>query len=180
MWTHTPYVLRKIRLCPYLYGSKGPIFSLNIWDTKKTTEYTTIGYRLRTKDEIIFEGDFPGLSLYASNSDKTLAFLLSRLTLEPKDSDAIFFTSYTNSQKEFCKRHALNLSIIAHQRFGKTDVMIKNESLIKAHHQTASAIRKLTLIIDELTDKVKQLEFALKEIEKNVHRINKVINIYSP
>ena len=67
----------------------------------------------------IFEGEDFGCSpLHASDSDDTIAAIMSFLTMRPGDTDAEFFERYSTAQHEFCEQHAEALACHVLDRFG--------------------------------------------------------------
>ena len=119
--------LRTCRFAPYRKGM-GPTFVLTMWDTYHTDRRgcTIIGYRLNmlTSDNprervTLFEGeDFAGSPMHADDSDECVRSLMVFLTLRPGDTDADYFASETEIQREYRERHAEMLSAAVEGRYG--------------------------------------------------------------
>ncbi len=114
-------ILRRITFRPYRRGM-GPAFRLTTWDTGRTDggKYV-VGYRLITsKGQTLFRGEDFGCSpLYAIDSDETIAGIMAFLTLQPGDTDAEYFASYTPEQLDYCAEHAEALASEVESRFGQ-------------------------------------------------------------
>ena len=112
-------IVRRVRLSPYRKGA-GPTFTLTLSATNRTDwrGQTILAYRLSEGRRIIFEGDdFTGSPLDTDDSDETIAALMTFLTLRPGDTDAEYFSSYTDAQREFASEHAEILSWYCATRF---------------------------------------------------------------
>lgn len=132
-------ILRRVRFQPYRKGH-GPTFALTLWATPRTDSrgQTILGYRLTQSGperawEIphkagratlrrvtLFSGeDFAGSPLHADDSDATVAAIMGFLTLRPGDTDADYFTDYTDAQRAYCAEHAEALASEVYSRFGE-------------------------------------------------------------
>jgi len=117
--------LRTIILRPYRPGM-GPRFRLQTWDTYRTDSYgkTIIRYRFDILPGgpavPLFSGeDFACSPMYAIDSDRCIAALLSFLTLRPGDTDREYFDNYTPEQMTFATEHAESLGAEVSARFGE-------------------------------------------------------------
>lgn len=133
--------LDTLRVChfrPYAKG-QGPAFVLCTWSTGHydTRGQSIIGYRLNmiTPDTwspldgtvyskrqrvTLFEAeDFAGSPLHADDSDDTMRALMTFLTLQPGDTDAEYFASDTDLQREYREAHAEALAGEVERRFGE-------------------------------------------------------------
>ena len=114
-------LIRTCKFSPYRKGA-GPSFTLKLWDTGNLDSrgQTYLGYRLTTTDKVcVFEGeDFAGSPMHADDSDETVAGLMSFLCLQPGDTDADYFESYTAAQLAFAAEHAEALRCEVSNRFG--------------------------------------------------------------
>lgn len=71
-------------------------------------------YHFYHEDKLIFEGsNFKPSPLHSVSSDKTLAALLSFLSLKPGDTDKEYFEDYTQEQLDFVKKHGEYLALFA-------------------------------------------------------------------
>lgn len=69
-------------------------------------------YEFFHKEELIFTGnDFSPSPMHSSDSDEAIASLLSFLSLQPGDTDAEYFESYTSKQLEFAQKYGQDLSL---------------------------------------------------------------------
>lgn len=127
---------RRVIIRPYRRGF-GPSFTLTIYDGLVPT-YTpdgklrlaycltecagvkrTAGVKLKPY-VVIFEGDDFGLAPgHSSDSDEAVRAIMSFLTLRPGDTDADYFTHYTDRQREFCNTHAEAVAMEVADRFGE-------------------------------------------------------------
>lgn len=107
--------LRNVTLRPYRDQSIS--FTLNTFDSGRTDNLgkSILEYRFQGPDgKIIFEGaDFHCSPMHAIDSDAAVRALLSFLTMQPGDTDAEYFESYTQEQLDFASEHAEALSIYA-------------------------------------------------------------------
>ena len=88
--------------------------------TCQTVGKSVLGYRLRSQDRTLFEGEDFGCSpLHTIDSDATMRSLMGFLTLRPGDTDADYFSDYTREQMDYCDQHAESLSWEVTQRFGE-------------------------------------------------------------
>jgi hypothetical protein len=90
------------------------------WDTGRTDRrgQTIIGYAFwddyRNPGKPLFTGsDFAGSPMHADDSDATLRALLGFLTLRPGDTDAEYFSSYTEDQLDYARSDAEHHSMWA-------------------------------------------------------------------
>lgn len=91
-------------------------YRLQLWDTGKyyrNGPQIRIHYRLTTPEgEILFEGhDYGSSPLDAVDSDSTVRGIISFLTLRPEDTDADYFSNYTEAQWDFAHGSAEELSL---------------------------------------------------------------------
>jgi hypothetical protein len=69
---------------------------------------------------VIFEGeDFAGSPMDGDDSDATMQALMGFLTLRPGDTDAEFFASDTEVQRDYRDHHAEALAMVVMDRFGE-------------------------------------------------------------
>lgn len=129
-------MLRTCIFRPYRRGL-GPSFRLVTWSTGRydVRGQSIIGYRLtmhtphdprphvvRSMATVLFEGeDFAGSPMHADDSDECMRSLMTFLTLRPGDTDAEFFTSDTQEQREYRVLHAEALNMEVCNRFGWGD-----------------------------------------------------------
>lgn len=130
-----------LRVCifrPYRRGL-GPTFKLTTWSTGRYDRRgcSVIGYRLtmhgqylqvtafpaarmRMQRVVIFEGeDFCGSPMHGDDSDECMRSLMGFLTLRPGDTDADYFASDTELQRDYRTHHAEALSMAVYDRFGE-------------------------------------------------------------
>jgi hypothetical protein len=114
----------------------GAVYRLTLWDTGRTDwrGQSKLGYRFERLPEpstlpqgmedapepgVLFEGeDFAGSPMHASDSDETLAALLTFLCLRPGDTDREYFESYSPEQLAWagsydCEVLACEVSMLA-------------------------------------------------------------------
>jgi hypothetical protein len=98
--------LRDIEMQPL---REGETFRLRLWDTGRhaPTGQCLLAYRFEgDRSGLLFEGaDFGCSPMHAIDSDATLASLLSFLTLKPGDTDADYFSAYTEDQMDFAQSY---------------------------------------------------------------------------
>ncbi len=79
-----------------------------------------LAYRFYDGPDLIFDGDdFYPSPLYAYDDDHAVAALLGFLALQPGDTDAAYFTRYTEPQLEWAKRRGEALKLAALHCFGE-------------------------------------------------------------
>lgn len=119
--------LRRCIFRPYQKGM-GPSFELHMWGTNRTDwrGQSYLGYTLKMRSykskvpTLLFEGsNFAGSPLYSDDSDQTIVYLMSFLTLRPGDTDADYFKDYTPEQLDFCSQHAESLACEVSSWFGE-------------------------------------------------------------
>jgi hypothetical protein len=70
---------------------------------------------------IVFKGDdFLASPCHADDADATVEALMSFLTLRPGDTDAEYFDSYTDAQRQYCDDHAESLAATVEDWFAET------------------------------------------------------------
>ena len=114
--THTK-PMRRVIFRPYRKGF-GPAFTLTLFylGTER------IAYRLHRSGETapLFEGaDFQPSPCHPCDGDIAVRDLMNFLTLRPGDTDAEYFSDYTQRQLAFCFEHAEALGADAEYRFGE-------------------------------------------------------------
>ena len=118
---------RRVIFRPY-WRSKGPAFTLTLWDAEETTRdgHRRMAYRLTKSGapgkgaEVIFEGDDFHLSpLHAVDSDAAVRAIMGFLTLKPGDTDAERFEGYSPRQEAFATHHAEAVALEVAARFGE-------------------------------------------------------------
>jgi len=85
---------------------------LTLWDINQRRESGgwILAYRLTDSGHVIFQGeDFGSSPLDATDSDATIAGLLGFLTLQPGDTDAEYFATYTTEQMEWAGSQSAEL-----------------------------------------------------------------------
>jgi hypothetical protein len=117
--------LRTVHFRPYRPGA-GPTFTLRTFDTGRTDargctrQAYVLSMREGRRKIVIFDGeDFCASPMHADDSDRSVAALLTFLTLRPGDTDADYFDEYTDEQRAFCDLHAETLACEAINRFGE-------------------------------------------------------------
>ena len=118
-------LIRTVRFSPYRRGA-GPTYILNLYDagSRDWRGQTQLGYRLDRKmgkvREVLFEGaDFAGSPMHGDDSNETVRSLMTFLTLQPGDTDAEYFDSYTPEQLEWAESEAEALAMEVMNRFGE-------------------------------------------------------------
>lgn len=126
-----------LRICvfhPYAM-EHGPHFVLSMYDTGRTDRrgQSIIAYRLnmitgpwrlytdRQRVTLFEAEDFSGSPMHADDSDATVKALMSFLCLRPGDTDADYFASDTEVQREYRETHAEALYAAVCNRFGWED-----------------------------------------------------------
>jgi hypothetical protein len=111
--------LRTVHLRPYRKGM-GPTFTLRTYSARGDRIAYTLTQREDGRAVTLFEGaDFRPSPLHPIDGDESMAALLGFLTLRPGDTDADYFSDYTDTQHAFCRDHAEALGFEASQRFGE-------------------------------------------------------------
>ena len=106
--------LRNVTMRPYRDQSHNNTFTLNTWDTGRIDHLgkSIIRYQFQHGDKLLFEGsDFACSPMNAVDSDECVRALLSFLTLRPGDTDAEYFTDYTQEQLDFANEHGETLQM---------------------------------------------------------------------
>lgn len=111
--------MRTVRFRPYRKGA-GPTFTLNLY----YQGHERIGYEFRMRtagaSTLLFSGDdFRPSPLHSVDGDEAVEALMSFLTLRKGDTDAEYFTNYTQEQLDFSEEHAETLSADVMFRFSK-------------------------------------------------------------
>lgn len=129
LWMQKDRHIRTLKLAPYVsvdfMGEPLPTFTLAIYDARGITNPRQLGYRLtmHTKGKracVVFQGsDFGCSPLQACDSDRTVAAILTFLTLKPGDTDRDYFASYSARQLEWAGEHAEALYMEASARLGE-------------------------------------------------------------
>lgn len=111
--------LRCDSFAPYVEG-KGPVFTLNLWDTGRVEQrfFTKciLAYRLDMRapdgtNTTLFEGeDYHCAPSDPIDSDRAVAGIMGFLTLRPGDTDEEYFENYTEAQRDYCEQYAESLS----------------------------------------------------------------------
>ena len=112
--------IRRCILRPYRKGM-GPVFNLTLHDEKMCMNgRCNLSYSLKEGKKVIFKGsDFGPSPMYSIDGDKTVAALLSFLTLKPGDTDPDYFANYTPEQFAFASEHGEAIQCYSMDRFGE-------------------------------------------------------------
>lgn len=110
-------VIREVML-----GDSG--YSLVMWDTNQTDRLgkSVLGYALYAPgdQEPLFQGEDYGVSpAHAIDSDESVRGLIGFLTLRPGDTDAEYFSGYSERQMKFAKGDAEELQLFGMDRDGE-------------------------------------------------------------
>ncbi len=121
-------MLRTVIFKPYR-KDMGPTFRLKVWDTNSTGygDKSILGYRLEMRGHnlprggvVLFEGEDFGCSpMHSIDGNETIKGIMCFLTLQPGDTDAEYFESYTQEQLDYCSQHAEALDSEVMHRFGE-------------------------------------------------------------
>ena len=103
--------------------SKNGRFCLDLWDTtKKQDNKYLIAYRFVDEeldaDPVFFGVDFCCSSMHVIDSDETVRSLLTFLSLQKGDTDAEYFSGYTETQITWRDMHAETLAMVVASEFG--------------------------------------------------------------
>lgn len=121
--SYAPEKERTVRFSPYRKGM-GPTFTLELYDVNchDSAGRWGVGYRLKMGGETVFECLTAKDAVYGHHSvdgDEAVKNVMGWLTLRPGDTDADYFTGYTEPQKRFAEEHAEALHGEVVARFGE-------------------------------------------------------------